>query len=118
MDEVLPLRNAILLTLIGVVLVSIITIAAAHASPVEAPPELAASSEPRPPAHRDTSGYPYLLRTYDGKLAVFTDDLVEPDLVFDVYVQSLPEYDRKELERGVRVENYQKLTALIEDYIS
>ena len=48
------MRNAILLTLIGVVLVSIITIAAAHASPVEAPPELAASSEPRPPAHRDT----------------------------------------------------------------
>ena len=27
-------------------------------------------------------------------------------------------YRRKELERGVRVENYQKLTALIEDYIS
>ncbi len=48
-DEVFPMRNAILLTLIGVVLVSIITIAAAHASPVEAPPELAASSEPRPP---------------------------------------------------------------------
>ncbi len=112
------MRNAILLTLIGVVLVSIITIAAAHSSPVEAPPELVASSEPQPPARKDTSGYPYLLRAYDGKLAVFTDDLVEPDLVFDVYVQSLPEYDQKELERGVRVEDYQKLTALIEDYIS
>ena len=59
-----------------------------------------------------------LLRSYDGKLAVFTDDLVEPDLVFDVYVRTLPEYDQQQLERGVRVKDYDKLTALIEDYIS
>ena len=49
---------------------------------------------------------------------MFTDDLVEPDLVFDVYVRTLPEYDQQQLERGVRVKDYDKLTALIEDYIS
>lgn len=113
------MRNAILISLIGIFVVSLITIGAAYALPQETPPELLASSSmPAPPSSQDTSGYPYLLRAYDGKLAVFTTDLVQPDMVFDVYVRSLPEYDQQQLSRGVRVETYDKLTALIEDYIS
>ena len=60
----------------------------------------------------------YLLRAYEGKLAVFTKDLVTPDLVFDVYVRTLPETDQEQLQRGIWVASYDKLTELVEDYIS
>ena len=109
------MRNAILLTLIGIILVSLVTIGVVYALPEESG---GPSSSSEPPTLEDTSQYPYLLRTYDGKLAVFTDDLVQPDLVFDVYVRTLPEYDQEQLEHGIRVESYDKLTSLIEDYIS
>ena len=89
-----------------------------YALPQESPAEFSSGASAEALPSEDTSGYPYLLRSYDGKLAVFTDDLVEPDLVFDVYVRTLPEYDQQQLERGVRVKDYDKLTALIEDYIS
>ncbi|MEM1484777.1 hypothetical protein V6615_07815 [Oscillospiraceae bacterium PP1C4] len=112
------MRNAILLSLIGVILVSLITIGAVYALPQDTPAGLTPPSSSVPYSSEETSGYPYLLRTYEGKLAVFTTDLVQPDMVFDVYVRTLPELDKEELERGVRVENYDKLTALIEDYIS
>ncbi len=116
------MRNAILLSLIGIMVVSLITIGAAYALPQQTPPELASSAispeSSLPDDNEKTVDYHYLLRSYEGKLAVFTTDLVQPDMVFDVYVRTLPDYDRQQLERGVRVENYDKLTALIEDYIS
>lgn len=112
------MRNAILLILVGIIVVSLITIGAAYALPQEVPSELIPSSTPTVSASENSSDYPYLLRTYDGKLAVFTSDLVQPDMVFDVYVRTLPVSDQKALEKGVRVETYEKLTALIEDYIS
>lgn len=112
------MRNAILLTLIGIIVVSLITIGAAYAIPQKAPPDIANPSVSSAVSLEDTTAYPYLLRAYDGKLAVFTTNLVEPDMVFDVYIKTLPEYDREQLERGVRVPDYESLTALIEDYIS
>ena len=112
------MRNAVILTLVGILVVSLITIGVAYAVPQTVPPEMTSSSMPEPPPIEDTTGYPYLLRNYEGKLAVFTDDLVQPDMVFDVYVRTLPELDQQELQRGVRVQSYDELTALIEDYIS
>ncbi len=112
------MRNAILLILVGIIAVSLITIGAAYALPQEVPIDLVPSSVPELTVSEDTSDYPYLLRTYEGKLAVFTTDLVEPNMVFDVYVRTLPATDQKALENGVRVETYEELTALIEDYIS
>lgn len=114
------MRKAVLISLLSIFVVSLAAIAATYIMPNEISAPYAdqnmiyddmSSSE-------DTSSYPYLLRVYDGKLAVFTTDLVHPDMVLDIYVQLLPEYDQKELEKGIRVENYEKLTALIEDYIS
>ena len=112
------MRNAILLTLIGIIVVSLLTIGAAYALPSQIPPPPASSGARSYAVSEDPSGYPYLLRSYDGKLAVFTKDLVHPELVFDVYVKTLPEADQQQLDKGVRVESYEKLTALIEDYIS
>lgn len=110
------MRNAILIFFVGVIAVSLITIGAAYALPQEAmPPNTSQSASVGSAAQAD---YPYLLRSYEGKLAVFTQNTVQPDMVFDVYVRTLPEADREQLARGVRVETYEKLTALIEDYIS
>ncbi|MEY8357674.1 BofC C-terminal domain-containing protein [Anaerotruncus colihominis] len=113
------MRNAILLTLIGVIAVSLITIGVVYALPPQTPSVLTpsdASSEQT--VSEDPSNYPYLLRAYEGKLAVFTDDLVQPELVFDVYVRTLPELDQEQLSRGIRVKTYDELTSMIEDYIS
>ena len=90
------MRNAILLTLIGVIAVSLITIGVVYALPPQTPSVL----------------------TPSGASAVFTDDLVQPDLVFDVYVRTLPELDQQQLSRGIRVKTYDELTSMIEDYIS
>lgn len=108
------MRNAILLTLAGIFLVSLITIGIAYATPADAGESPSVSESAPEPAGDEM----YLLRAYEGKLAVFTQDLVTPDLVFDVYVRTLPEYDREQLERGVRVGSYEELTKLVEDYIS
>lgn len=108
------MRNAILMILIGIMVVSLVTVAAVNALPAEdAPSTSQASADPRQQAQ-----YPYLLRTYQGKLAVFTTNLAQPDLVFDVYVRTLPPYDKQQLDKGIRVESYEKLTKLVEDYIS
>ena len=112
------MRNAILITLVSILVISLITIGAVYALPSQPPGELLPSSVPEAASSEDPSTYPYLLRAYEGKLGVFTTDLVQPDMVFDVYVKTLPEYDQRELEKGVRVETFDKLNALIEDYIS
>lgn len=59
----------------------------------------------------------YIVGVYDGKVAVFSSsgDLEE---VYDVYVSTLPEYDREQLRIGVRAEDANSLRALIEDYTS
>lgn len=60
----------------------------------------------------------YMLRAYNGRLAVFMKGESEPQMIFDIPIKTLPEYDRRELEAGISVRDYQSLVALIEDYIS
>ena len=58
------------------------------------------------------------MRNHGGRLAVFEAQEDSPRLVFDVYVNTLPEYDQEILQEGVSVEGEDALTKLIEDYIS
>lgn len=112
-------RNAIIFTLAGIFAISMLVIAAVYFIPPKTENPLPESSISMADTQQtDLEEYPYLLRTYEGKLALFSTDLVKPDMVFDVYVRTLPEFDRDQLERGVRVPDYEKLTSLIEDYIS
>lgn len=60
----------------------------------------------------------YIMRNHGGRLAVFEAQEDSPRLVFDVYVNTLPEYDQEILQEGVSVEGEDALTKLIEDYIS
>lgn len=78
------------------------------APPIEKEPE----SEPIP----SPSGY--LLRSYDGRLAVFREGSDTPEMIFDVYTRLLPQSDQERLEEGISAPDYETLTRLIEDYIS
>lgn len=60
----------------------------------------------------------YVLKSHEGKLAVFIGDKKQPEIVFDQFVHLLPDVDRRELERGIEVEDYEELLRLIEDYTS
>ena len=62
--------------------------------------------------------YQYLLKEYNGKLAVYFSNSQTPQTVFDLYLSTLPEYDRGQLRRGVPVKDYEELVQRIEDYIS
>lgn len=76
------------------------------APPIEKEPE---------PIHSPSG---YLLRSYDGRLAVFREGSDTPEMIFDVYTRLLPQSDRERLEEGISAPDYETLTRLIEDYIS
>ncbi len=63
--------------------------------------------------------YPaYVLKDYYGKIAVFETSKDQPDIVFDVYVSTLPEFDQQALQTGVFAQDMKELNRLIEDYTS
>ena len=73
------------------------------------------SSSPAPAPEADPG---YLLGEYGGRVAVLAPDTREPEMIFDIFLRTLPEPDRELLREGIRVETYEELTRLIEDYIS
>ena len=65
------------------------------------------------------SGEPqYYLKGWQGLLAVFSAGEEEPMKIFDVYLATLPEYDRAQLEEGLPVADYEELLRRLEDFIS
>lgn len=82
-------------------------------SPSISGPEPASSSDPDPV---EEAGY--LLGEYGGRVSVLSPSTREPEMIFDIFVRTLPEPDQLLLREGIRVETYEELTRLIEDYIS
>lgn len=70
------------------------------------------------PPVKKTEDFEYILAEYDGRLAVFGYNELAPKKVFDVYVSTLPPYDRELLAQGIGVTDYEELVVLLEDYIS
>lgn len=60
----------------------------------------------------------YVLKNYNGKVAVFKYNSNVPQETLSVYTNSLPLFDQKQLTTGVYAYNEQELTSLIEDYDS
>ena len=60
----------------------------------------------------------YVLRSYEGRLAIFREGSDTPEMIFDVYTRLLPQADRERLEAGITAPDYETLTRLIEDYTS
>lgn len=118
---ILSLTIAIAALLLGLVL--------AFFSRSTSSPQPQPSSDPQqttqsaaPPIEKEPEPIPspsgYLLRSYDGRLAVFREGSDTPEMIFDVYTRLLPQSDRERLEEGISAPDYETLTRLIEDYIS
>ena len=58
------------------------------------------------------------LRSWEGKLALFTGDNPAPDEVYDVYIQSLPPEEQERLNAGIAVDTEEELAGWLEDYTS
>ena len=62
--------------------------------------------------------YLYIIREYEGRVAVFGHGSDTPEIILETFVRHLPIYDRIQLREGVKVHSIQELEARIEDYTS
>ncbi len=62
--------------------------------------------------------YKYRISVFNGKLAVFDRDSKLPYKVYNTYVNTLPEEDRKIIEEGIFTNSSSELLKIIEDYTS
>lgn len=69
-------------------------------------------------AAAEQEDYQYLIKDFNGRIAVYAKGEKAPNMVFDVYTNQLPKADEEALRDGVRVESYEALMLRIEDYIS
>lgn len=60
----------------------------------------------------------YIVREYNGKLAVFKNSDKYPTTIYDVFVFTFPEADKELLKKGIKVTSEHDLRKLIEDYTS
>lgn len=74
---------------------------------------LAQSQAPTEYYEEETS---YILKEYEGALAVFAPNEKEPLKLLDIYPQTLPKTDREKLSLGISAKSYEELLGLIEDY--
>ena len=60
----------------------------------------------------------FIVKEYEGKIAVFKNDDSKPTTVYESYISLLPESDRIRLQNGITVDNTNDLQKIIEDYTS
>ena len=60
----------------------------------------------------------FILGSYNGYVALWTDGNAQPDRTFPYRVSALPPADQEALRKGIRAENVVELTRLLEDYLS
>lgn len=61
----------------------------------------------------------YIVKIFDGKIAVYTSDFTEtPAVITDYDTSLLREADKRMLEAGIAVERYEDVLYLIEDFSS
>ena len=115
----------LLYTLLSIGAVVMIAVTLGSLPGGEAPPESGeavsrAQSEVQlePPSGSEAAAQAYEIREYNGQIAVFLAGGDEPQMVLETQVKFLPDLDRAQLAEGIRVQGYEELTRLIEDYIS
>lgn len=106
------MQSAINIFLSAVALSAIIAVGSLYAgadsnSPQEALPAAETSNETT-----------YILREYEGKLAMFRDYSDMPGRVYDFDVSLLTDYDRELLKQGIALPSERELERLLEDLTS
>ncbi len=60
----------------------------------------------------------YIVKDFNGNIAIFEEQGKDPIKIIDVYTSSLPKTDQKMLMQGILVKNRAELNALLEDLCS
>ncbi|NMB30736.1 MAG: hypothetical protein GX988_04770 [Clostridiales bacterium] len=60
----------------------------------------------------------YIIKEYNGRIAVFISNQQEPMREYDTYVNTLPDKDKELLKNGIVAMNDEELRDRIEDYTS
>ncbi|MBQ2774369.1 MAG: hypothetical protein IJF40_00575 [Clostridia bacterium] len=58
----------------------------------------------------------YVMRDYNGRVAVFRSGEASPDEVFDIFTSSLPKEEYERLMGGIAIQDDKELQKLIEAY--
>lgn len=64
----------------------------------------------------DEKNYKYLAKDINGKINIFKNDNVNPEMILEKPTIFLPEFDRKMLANGIYLNNINELNSLMEDY--
>jgi len=86
--------------------------------PAQEPAPGIEAMQPQYPQQEIEDDYLYIIKEYQGRIAVFARGSEVPELIFDKQLKHLPEYDRIQLEEGIKIYSIDELNARIEDYIS
>lgn len=76
------------------------------------------SMDKTPTVQNSTASVQYVLKDYNGHLAVFYNKEAAPYKEFDIMTASFDDYDRELLIAGIKADSEEKLRKLIEDYTS
>ena len=76
-------------------------------------------NEPTQTISQESRKVLYVMKSVDGKIGVFKPESQKPLYTLgDVHLKSLPQYDQKLLNTGIKVYSEKELKSLIEDYDS
>ena len=88
-----------------------------EAPAVQSAPEVSAPSDvSAPSASASQSGY--LLREYEGKIALYVLPSDTPEEIYDIYVSLLPETDIARLQKGIPADTRAEAEAYLADFDS
>lgn len=60
----------------------------------------------------------YLLKEYQGKIALYQPPFEVPEEVYDIYVDTLPSLDQERLSSGIQIDNPNELKDYLDDFDS
>lgn len=64
------------------------------------------------------SSYEYTLKSYDGKIAVYSNKNNSLEKVYNIYLKTLPQKDIDMLNKGIKVKDKNELNLYIQDFDS
>lgn len=65
---------------------------------------------------KEQTGSQYIMRDYNGRIAVFRNGEDFPDEVFDIFTSSLPKEESERIMNGIAIQDSQELQEMIEAY--
>lgn len=118
-DKRLAVTVAAITIVVGVAIVAALLPEKQASVPIQEPVTDVARDQRQPEEESaPPKDYLYIMKEFEGRVAIFGEDPVVPEIVLDKYVSHLPEYDQIMMKEGIKIHSAEELDARIEDYIS